>query len=91
MSGCSAGAFYGLLQRASLYSPEAERQSYLSSPSGARASSGLPRHPRVLSALLGSVVLTLGRVQLDQAGVQEVVGELVSSEGEGPVPLQVRP
>ena len=62
----------------------------LSSPSGARASSGLPRHPRVLSALLGSVVLTLGRVQLAQAGVQEVVRELVSSEGEGPVvPLQV--
>ena len=52
---------------------------------------GLPRHPRVLSVLLGSVALTLGHVQLDQAGVQEVVGELVSSEGEGPVPLQVRP
>ena len=50
-----------------------------------------PSHPRVLSVLLGSVALTLGRVQLDQAGVQEVVEELVSSEGEGPVPLQVRP
>ena len=50
-----------------------------------------PSHPRVLSVLLGSVALTLGRVQLDQAGVQEVLGELVSSEGEGPVPLQVRP
>ena len=50
----------------------------------------IPRHPRVLSVLLGSVVLTLGRVQIAQSGVQEVVGELVSSEGEGPVvPQQV--